>query len=63
MEIEIIDWVIVGLLVFALFGLNTAVSAVMDIREDTRQLKADLKDIERTLERLKSDQIYRGEVT
>ena len=33
MEIEIIDWVIVGLLVFALFGLNTAVSAVMDIRE------------------------------
>ena len=54
MEIEIIDWVIVGLLVFALFGLNTAVSAVMDIREDTKQVKADLEDIKWTLERLKS---------
>jgi hypothetical protein len=59
MEIEIIDWVIVGLLVFTLFGLSTAVNAVMDIKE--RQGKAnevlgdirlEVEDINRKMERL-----------
>lgn len=52
MEIEIIDWIILGLLVFTLFGLNAAVNAAMDVKERQGKANEMLGDIKLEVENI-----------